>query len=101
MLYEVITPPDHADGRFGIHSVRDERLGDLADALDTHENHLGAGRRGYRLFFAKGKIITSMGWKEAYEGQYDADDEDIQGNDYGDDQKDQSLPQIKKRNNFV
>ena len=41
------------------------------------------------IFFAKGKIIKSKGWKAVYEGQKDKDED-------SDEEQDQSLPEIKK-----
>jgi DNA topoisomerase III len=41
------------------------------------------------IFFAKGKIIKSKGWKAVYEGQKDRDED-------SDEEQDQSLPEIKK-----
>jgi DNA topoisomerase III len=41
------------------------------------------------IFFAKGRIIKSKGWKAVYEGQKDKDDQ-------ADEEQDQSLPEIKK-----
>ncbi|MCX7746134.1 MAG: DNA topoisomerase III [Clostridia bacterium] len=41
------------------------------------------------LFYAKGKIIKSKGWKAVYEGQKNMDDE-------SEEEQDQSLPEVKK-----
>lgn len=41
-------------------------------------------------FYAKGKIVKSLGWKAIYEGQADGDD------DQDEDERDQVLPDVKK-----
>lgn len=40
-------------------------------------------------FYAKGKIVKSLGWKSVYQGQQDSDDQDSE-------ERDQVLPDIKK-----
>lgn len=42
------------------------------------------------LFFAKGKIVKSLGWKSIYQGQSQLDEEDDE------EEQDQSLPEVKK-----
>ncbi|MCR4436089.1 MAG: DNA topoisomerase III [Clostridiales bacterium] len=43
------------------------------------------------LFYAKGKIVKSLGWKAVYEGVGQMDDEEEEEED-----RDQSLPEVKK-----
>ncbi|WP_458412943.1 DNA topoisomerase III [Schinkia sp. CFF1] len=42
------------------------------------------------IFVAKGKTVTSMGWKEVYENRFDDDEDDLE------EMKDQLLPSIAK-----
>lgn len=42
------------------------------------------------VFYAKGKIVRSKGWKSVYDGSMSIED------DVDDDEKDQSLPEVKK-----
>jgi DNA topoisomerase-3 len=42
-------------------------------------------------FYAKGKIVRAKGWKSVYDGNFGSEDEG------DDDEKDQSLPEVKKK----
>jgi DNA topoisomerase-3 len=46
------------------------------------------------MFYAKGKIVKSKGWKSVYDGNLNMDD------DADDDDRDQSLPEVKKNEQF-
>lgn len=50
------------------------------------------GTASGHTFVANGKVVKSLGWKEIYEGSYDEDDEENDGQTL----KDQRLPERKK-----
>lgn len=57
------------------------------------------GAAGGEAFLAKGKIVKSSGWKEAYEGGWsDSDDEEDTGGESA--LKEQTLPAVKKGDTF-
>lgn len=56
------------------------------------------GEAAGEIFNAKGKIVKSLGWKEAYENLSDLEDEEEEGTETG--IEDQTLPEMKKGSSF-
>ena len=54
------------------------------------------GEAAGESFTAKGKIVKSRGWKEAYENVLDLEEEEDEGNDV----REQTLPALKKGSSF-
>lgn len=57
------------------------------------------GEAAGETFTAKGKIVKSLGWKEAYENLSDLDEEEDEGTESG--IGEQTLPEMKKGSSFV
>lgn len=57
------------------------------------------GEAAGETFTAKGKIVKSLGWKEAYENLSDLDEEEDEGTESG--IGEQTLPEMKKESSFV
>lgn len=60
----------------------------LSSAFEYEQTTVKVDVKG-ELFYARGKIIKSKGWKAVYEGQRNNDDE-------SEEEQDQSLPDVKK-----